>query len=179
MEAELSFQGAEECARLDRVETLRAQFAAAAQMKAAAKEKGISWSSQEPLVQGAMERGKDYMDTGVDSAEILSPLKKRGSRHCKALRSSMERNEDGHPVSPTITSACLHQAQAQTQEQQQATLVPNHNDQQSQEGIAHSSPSHLATPIHKGAWEPVFQPCSSMAGWDVMCLLCRLGFGAY
>ncbi len=45
MEAELSFQEAEECMHLDRVEALRAQFAAAAQMKAAANEKGISWSS--------------------------------------------------------------------------------------------------------------------------------------
>jgi hypothetical protein len=52
---------------------------------------------------------------------------------------------------PTIPSVCLLQAQAQTQEQQQATLVPNHNDQQPQEGTAHPSPSHPATPIHKGA----------------------------
>jgi hypothetical protein len=43
------------------------------------------------------------------------------------------------------------QAQAQTQEQQQATLVSNHNDQQPQEGTAHPSPIHLATPIHEGA----------------------------
>jgi hypothetical protein len=92
------------------------------------------------------------MDAGVDSAEIWSPPKKCGSRHCNALRSSMERNKDRHPALPTIPSACLHQAQVQTQEQQQATLVPNHNDQQPQEGSAHSSPSHLATPIHKGAW---------------------------
>jgi hypothetical protein len=123
MEAELFFQEAKECVRLERVEALRAQFAAAAQMKAAAKEQGVSWSSQEPLAQGAMERGKEYTDAGVDSTEIWSPPKKRGSRHRKALWSSMERNEDGHPATPTILSACLHQAQAQTQEQQQATLV--------------------------------------------------------
>jgi hypothetical protein len=42
MEAELSFQEAEECTRLNRVEVLRAQLAAVAQMKAAAKEKGVS-----------------------------------------------------------------------------------------------------------------------------------------
>ncbi len=58
MEAELSFQEAEECMCLNRVEALRAQFATAAQMKAAAKEKGISWFTQEPLAQGAMERGR-------------------------------------------------------------------------------------------------------------------------
>jgi hypothetical protein len=117
MEAELSFQEAEECVRLNRVEVLRAQFAAVAQMKVATKDKGISWSSQEPLAQGAIERGKEYMDAGVDSAEIWSPPKKHGSRHCKALWLSMERNKDGHPATPTILSACLHQAQAQTQEQ--------------------------------------------------------------
>jgi hypothetical protein len=152
MEAEISFQEAEECVRLDRVEVLRAQFAAVAQMKSAAKEKGISWSTQEPLAQGTMERGKEYTDAGVDSTDIRSTPKKRDSKHCKALQLSMERNEDIHPATPTISSACLLQAQAQTQEQQQATLVPNHNDQQPWEGTAHPSPSHPATPIHEGAW---------------------------
>jgi hypothetical protein len=116
MEAKISFQEAEECAHLDRVEALRAQFATAAQMKSAAKEKGVSWSTQEPLAQGAMEGGKEYTDAGVDSADIWSTPKKCSSKHCKALRLSMERNEDGHPTTPTILSACLLQAQAQTQE---------------------------------------------------------------
>ncbi len=98
------------------MEALRAQFATAAQIKSAAKEKGITWSTQEPLAQGAMEGGNEYMDAGVDSADIWSPLKKHGSKHCKALRSSMERNEDGHSATLTILSACLLQAQAQTQE---------------------------------------------------------------
>jgi hypothetical protein len=142
METNIALQEADKQARLDWVEVLRVKIAEAAKLKAAIKEKRVSWSTLE-CEDGSMDAGQSSVNFAINTANNQSQPKqpKQGSKY----RRSQKLDSPDHGLSAISSTP-----------QSQNTTTPyktsaTTNDEHLQDKGAPSSTSPHDTLPHKGA----------------------------
>jgi hypothetical protein len=150
MEDDIALQESKAGAHRKRMEALQVKFAAAVELKSMSKEKGVSWSSQEPHPdKGSFDDGVEAPVTDSVLAENLSQPK-QGSNYRKssklsrlASQASVQDHLAAHPAPPACSpSTQKHRHPASSASTQEDIL---------QGGAVNSLTTAQGTPLCDGA----------------------------